>query len=604
MNATIIKAFGVCTTESTKLNNAKALISLAAQRGYLIPEELCNTDMASFIDSVAIDYNSTFYKSWEDITSRSREELYIDQILHYLSTYGTGFQGEAYICNDGDRSDVPAIDFSNYKVIRVATVEEVYQRCLDMLYSGIALSQETLDAVTDFILTHRTTVKDIILDVDAIKNREAMVKVCDALNLRPSSGVELVRYIIYKATGRLLLIKDKNTLAALKSQASNFYLGTLTEDEMETLAGVFYRFKPIFLALKGSKVNAPYVNRLRKMAIKFHKPTEEGFWQTVLGNEKDLNTIKKRAEDLNIFKIVSLVQTIDERKLISEGDAPKAYFIRNGKVWSKPNKEPIKNVEYLNKVRDILYRELLSRLSKKAGTVKFPKNLELVCPTSEKNFAGGLPFGSSYQLSGHNYFGIYWKETDGTRDFDLSFIDTKGNKIGWNADYNSGDVIFSGDMPRANPDASEVLYFKNGTKQEGTLWINRFCGEEGSKYRYYFGQEEVANLSIGYMVDPNSIVFKENATSKSREEFLGAIVANKIYIGKFGFGESRISGRLNSKERFELIKAHVNSCLSLRKVLSDAGFREWDKKSENEPDFDLSTLNKDSIIQLFNIDGE
>lgn len=604
MNATLIKAFGVCTTESPKLNNAKALISLAAQRGYLIPEELCNDDMATFIDRIAIDYNSTFYKSWEDITSRNRLELFFDQILHYMSTYGTGFEGEPYICNDADRSEAPTIDLSNYKVIRVATMEEVYKRCLDLLYSGIALSEETLEAVTDFILSHRGIIEGVTLEVDAIKNREAMVKVCDALGIRPSTGVELVRYIIYKVTGSLLLIKDKGTLARIGYGADKFHLGILSETEMEILASVFHRFKPIFLELKKSKVNAPYVNRLRRMAVTYHKPMEEGFWQTVLGTEKNLDAIKIKAADLNTFKIISLVQTIDERKLVNESDAPKAYFIRNGKVWSQAQKEPIKNAEYLNKVKDILYGELISRLSKKAGTVKFPKNLELVCPTSEKNFAGGLPFGSFYQLSDHNYFGIYWKETDGTRDFDLSFIDTKGNKIGWNADYNSGDVIFSGDMTRANPDASEVLYFKNGTKQEGTLWINRFCGEEGSKYRYYFGQEEVANLSKGYMVDPNSIVFEENATSKSREEFLGAIVANKIYIGKFGFGESRISGRLNSKDRFELIKVHVNSCLSLRKVLSDAGFREWDEKSENEPDFDLATLNKDSIIQLFNIDGE
>ena len=46
------------------------------------------------------DLNKTFHKSWEKIKNSTRIELVIEQILHYLSTYGTNFQGEIYIPNE------------------------------------------------------------------------------------------------------------------------------------------------------------------------------------------------------------------------------------------------------------------------------------------------------------------------------------------------------------------------------------------------------------------------------------------------------------------------------------------------------------------------
>ena len=44
--------------------------------------------------------NATFYKTIEDVTAKTRLELFIDQIFHYWSTYGTDFQGEPFIVND------------------------------------------------------------------------------------------------------------------------------------------------------------------------------------------------------------------------------------------------------------------------------------------------------------------------------------------------------------------------------------------------------------------------------------------------------------------------------------------------------------------------
>ncbi|MBP5564928.1 MAG: hypothetical protein J6X45_04315, partial [Lachnospiraceae bacterium] len=455
MNPILIKAFGVCTTESKRLNNKNYVFNEAAKRGFLIPPELINEDVVRFIESETVDYNSTFYKNWEQMSSKSRFEQFIDQILHYMTTYGTNFQSEfVYTCNDEDRSDVP--DIKTYKYIAVATVEDVVKRCIDMLASGIAMSNDMVTSCVDYICDHKKEIP-ANFTVEDIANREAMIQICDRLGIHPRSGLEMVRWMVYKATGNALLIKDRKTIETIKANAGTINFGIFSNEDLVELSKVFFRFKPIFLAFKASAWNKKAVNDIRRMADKNHVPMKEGFWQTVLGDEEHFDEIERRVGEITSFKIVSLIQTINERILLHINGGKNAYFIRNGKAWVDQNgiNKFGFNVGYLGKVRDILYRELVKRLSTKAGVVRFPVSIDIACPVSEKKFAGNLPYGSAYKMSNHNYFGIYWEESDGTRDFDLSFCDKRGLKIGWNANFRSGEeVLFSGDMTIARPCAT------------------------------------------------------------------------------------------------------------------------------------------------------
>jgi len=616
MNPILIKAFGVCTTESKQLNNKDYVFNEAAKRGFLIPLELINEDIVRFVESETVDYNSTFYKSWEQMMSKSRFEQFIDQVLHYMTTYGTDFQSEfVYTCNDGDRSDVP--DIKTYKYIAVATVEEVVARCIGMLTSGIAMSNEMVTACVDYIVNHASAVPEDFA-VEDVQNREAMIQLCDRLGIHPRRGLEIVRWMVYKVTGNALLIKDRKTIESIRANASTINFGIFTDKDLVELSKVFFRFKPIFLAFKASAWNKKAINDIRRMADKNHVPMKEGFWQTVLGEEKGYDEIEKRLGEITSFKIVSLIQTINERFILNVDGGKNAYFIRNGRAWVDANGTKASfNVGYLGKVRDILYKELVKRLSTKAGVVRFPASIDIACPVSEKKFAGNLPYGSAYKMSNHNYFGIYWRESDGTRDFDLSFVDAQGYKIGWNADYRRGydEVLFSGDMTSARPDATEVLYFKGGCKQEGVLWNNRFSGNQGSKFRYFMGRQAISSLTKNYMVDPNTVEFEEWTTSENTQEMMGVVMDNKIYPCKFGFGQSIVSRGLNSVDKFEMMKRKLNSNVDLKKLLLDAGFVEWkegmtkfDPETETEvavvPDYDFTNLDKDTLIGLFTPDAE
>ena len=611
MNPILIKAFGVCTQESKQLNNKDYVFNEAAKRGFLVPLELINEDVVRFIESETVDYNSTFYKSWEQMKSKSRFEQFIDQILHYMTTYGTDFQSEfVYTCNDGDRSEVP--DIKTYKYIAVATVEEVVLRCINVLVSGIAMSNDMVTSCVDYIVGHAKAIPEDFA-VENVQNREAMIQLCDRLGIHPRRGLEMVRWMVYKTTGNALLIKDRKTIETIKANASTINFGIFDEKDLAELSKVFFRFKPIFLAFKASGWNKKAINDIRRMADKNHVPMKEGFWQTVLGEEKEYDEIEKRLGELTSFKIVSLIQTINERFILNVDGGKNAYFIRNGRAWVDANGTKASfNVGYLGKVRDILYKELVKRLSTKAGVVRFPVSIDIACPVSEKKFAGNLPYGSAYKMSDHNYFGIYWRGDDGTDDFDLSFVDALGYKVGWNSVYRKGedDILFSGDMTTARPDATEILYFKGGTKQEGILWNNRFRGNKGSKFRYFMGRENISSFYKNYMVDPNTVEFEEWTTSENTQEMMGVVMDNKIYPCKFGFGQNIVSRGLNSVDKFEMMKRKLNSNVDLKKLLLDAGFTEWkdgmtkfDPETEKEvpvtPDYDFTALDKDTLINLF-----
>lgn len=611
MNPILIKAFGVCTTESKQLNNKDYVINEMLKRGFLVPAELINEDIVRFVESETVDYNSTFYKNWDQMRSKSRFEQLIDQLLHYATTYGTDFQSDfVFTLNDGDRSDVP--DFKTYKVITVATVEEVVARCIGMLTSGIAMSNDMVTACVDYIVNHASAVPEDFA-VEDVQNREAMIQLCDRLGIHPRRGLEIVRWMVYKVTGNALLIKDRKTIENIRANTSTINFGIFTEKDLVELSKVFFRFKPIFLAFKASAWNKKAINDIRRMADKNHVPMKEGFWQTVLGEEKGYDEIEKRLGELTSFKIVSLIQTINERFILNVDGGKNAYFIRNGKAWVDANGTKASfNAGYLGKVRDILYKELVKRLSTKAGVYKYPTSIDIACPVSEKKFAGNLPYGSAYKMSNHNYFGIYWREKDGTRDFDLSFVDARGYKIGWNSAYRVGadEVLFSGDMTTARPDATEVLYFKGGCKQEGVLWNNRFSGEQGSKFRYFMGRQVIDDFNKNYMVDPNTVEFEEWTTSENTQEMMGVVMDNKIYPCKFGFGQSIVSRGLNSVDKFEMMKRKLNSSVDFKKLLEDAGFLEWkegmvynDPETGEEkpvvPDYDFINIDKDTLINLF-----
>jgi len=555
---------------------------LALKVGYVVPPQLCSLAVVEWLKEKKVNHNATFYKTWKDVTSKNRFELFIDQIFHYASTYGTNFEGEVYLPNENPK--VKELKSSSIKILEEITLEEAQSRALGMLQSGAALAE--------------ATIKDIIVvlggadvDVDSIKNREALMHFCKAAGTFPRNTTEFVRFLVFLKTGKTLLIKDRETIAAIRASKEPvrkliFAFG------MERLAEVFLRFKPLFLAMRCAGADRPVINRLRRLAVTNHRPMPESYWTNVLNRDIDKEFVR-RLPELNNFRKVSLLQTILVRL---NQCGYRAFGIRNGKLFIQEGNASV-NQKNLHQQGALIYESLVQSISAKACRIKLPENINLTVPTSEKSFIGNFPLGSSIPLRRSNsIIGIHWRGNEGARDIDLSFFSLDGRKFGWNAAYtnSANSIVYSGDMTSADPEAVELLYAKSGFTP-GIVKANIYSGQEvGAKFKMFFAQEDIKRMGRNYMVDPNNIIFSVDFTSESRENILGVLTKESFFLAKFRSGRGRVSGTSTTEKYRDYVIENLNTFLPLKELLIASGF---EIVTEN-PDVDLSNPVKDSLLSL------
>ena len=595
MDIRLIDYFGVALGVDTKdeiKSDPREVNNRATRVGYIVHPDCCTKSVMEWLDCQSVNYNSTFYQNWSSVLEKDRFELFIDQIIHYACAYELGV---SVTPNDQDYSMVPEI--KNYKVIMPITVDDLSERVKDMLRSGIALKGETLDTLIRFIST-----QDIKVDPDEIKNREAQIHICAILNITPQDPIQLLHYIYYKATGETMIVKD----AGCKNRVywgNPFDMTQLTDEQLEGLASIFFRFKPVFMGLK-TKKNAHTINRIRRMADARHKPMSVGFWESIVNTPTDYDAVLRRLEKdkPTSFKLIRLIQAIKENRLKIGGTGHSMYTIRNGKVWLKalpeyPALDP--RYDWWDALETILYRELVNRLKDKACVVRFPKDLHLACPTSEKTFVGNIPWGSYYDMTQNNIVGIYWRDEWGAQDLDLSFITFSGLKLGWNSQYHAGDeLIYSGDVVRACPEAAECFFIRQNSPN-GLIKVNMYNGRDGSTFKFMVAQDDtVTKIHKNYMVDPNTIVF-QTETQITGEKMIGYVLDNRLCICELQTGSSRVSSA-SVGEWQETLKRKMNSFVDLKQLLLDAGFKERKRPSKDNPiELDLTDLDKDTLTKLF-----
>lgn len=639
MNIELIKIFGVAVSEPNESVDFAKLNTDAVKKGYIVHPDACTKSVERFIDELNVDYNSTFYKTFDDVLSKSRFELFIDQVCHYASTYGTDFQGEAWVPNK-DYKDTQVFVFDKYKVITAVSMDEMCNKCLDLMYSGIAMKQETINACVDFVYT--AVVKKQFnkenIDIDKIQNREALVVMCSRFEMYPNNAISLFRYIVYAATNETLLIKNKTLIEKIKNSCNAFNFRNLTEKQIVALSTIFFRYKPLFLAFKCT-MNSPAINKIRRLAEKNHKPLKVGMLEAMLNADYldayasgkvniDMGKLNAELENCTNFKLIRLIQTLVEKTVLlmacmeNNGIAENKnmYIVRNGKVFFKNsemkyNPEHICNIiNVLKTLKTALKNKLIENLKNnieegKTATYIPLEGLNIACPVSEKNFVGNYPNGSFYEVKDNNILGIFWKNEWGTRDFDLSFQDINGNRISWNTSYyNNGgtnaDVVYSGDMTDASPHATECIKFRN-TTQNGIFAINRYNGSEGSKFEMFMSQSEKFDhnkvKTLPYMVDPNTIVFKTECISDKAQKMLAILCDGKVYLSNLSVGNG-IVANYNHTSPADIYNIYVlksQTVLMMYQLLEEAGYKKVDDETKDENTIDFRTATKADIIALF-----
>lgn len=635
----LIGMFNMCpNSQAAFARLTKDNIIAGVKKGYLIDPACNQSYIEEFLGTITTKYNSTFYKTWEEITDRSRLDLFVDQVMHYMTTYGTDFTcGEGYIPHVYEGEP----ELTTYKIIQGCTFEELYDKCMGMLKSGIALKSDTVNCLTTYIIMyHRAGIYTNVVapNIDSIKNREALVILCEEFGIMPTRANQLLSYIVYKTTGKTMIIKNRELRHAVREHLdkSDELFKSLNEKQMIELASIFNRYKKLFVSFK-SNSSKRVINKIARLSKKYHKPMKRGFWETVLScpdYPQLYDVAVYEASKATNFKLIQVMQSIRERllKACAATDQLDMYVIRNGTIFISNSNNTNIDVDRWNKIYNICKEFLVKNLSNKACPVVFPKNYTLTCPTSEKNFIGNLPMGTYCKLGQNSVVGIYWENSWGTNDFDLSYKDINGNTISWCSDYynQAKDVIYSGDITNAPNGANELLFFKNENVPNGMVQINRYCGKVGSKYKLFFATDNYANFSkfsnnrkytddssIRYMIDPNKIALEAEITQgEHTQQTAGTVIDGNFYFYSLSCGNDRVARTINLTQRrlknksafdnsvhdfttasmVDILKRKAMSFVPLKDILLEAGFTE--ATGENVG-LDLTNIDKSTLIELF-----
>lgn len=287
----------------------------------------------------------------------------------------------------------------------------------------------------------------------------------------------------------------------------------------------------------------------------------------------------------------------------------KMYVIRNGKMWVRKD-APVLNQElnsYLMVVYNLLEDSLVKSIKDKACTVRYPQHVNLTMPTSEKNFIGNYPFGTSVDMSDdHNVVGIYWRGEWGTQDFDLHMYDINGGTYGWNASYKDREnkIIYSGDMTTAHPEATELFYI-DCKCPDGKVSVNQFNGSPKSQFKFFVARQEKKDAyysqRVDVKVDPNNVLAEFIIpVDNEREKQCALIVDNKVFLMDLTQGGGRVPNHEYADVYIENLKNKCRSFVNLKPILEKAGFTFVDDSDkDSEVGLDLTQLSKDTLIDLF-----
>ena len=511
--------------------------------------------------------------------------MLVDQIRHYVSTYGSNFQDEVYIPQEVLKLPDAKVSF---KLIKAYSKEELVAKCLNLLQSGIALKEETINDVLSILvdeLSYTFTGKE------NIKNKDAIVKIADMYGILPTDTLEFFRYILYRTTGESLLIKNADTIKAIK--ASNYNPAVQFEQfGLEKLAQIFNRFKPLFLAYKSRCART--INKISKLSKQHHKALVSNplnLATSMMLSEKDLHWLNN-ATPYALFRALSACYSR------MQGQKAFTYRIRNGKSFVTQNK--VSEVVWAN------YYFILDHCKKRfdlSGKKFFlPKDVEFALPSSEKMFVGNIPTGSKF-FGKALAVGVYWENNWGARDLDLSGLNI-GGKIGWNANYKQGkgDLMYSGDITEANKGAVEYLYAQQGLREPTLVTNNVFSGKVNCEYKIIAGKGD--EVDYDYMMNPKNLFMEAKCKSVQRQSILGMLIpdgANQSFvILNFGIGSSRVSGNSEiSRTATKALFQQWNDPLSFRALILKLGAELVGKAEEADFNFALDNLQKDSFMQVF-----
>lgn len=565
------------------------------QSGYILdpaikPTEALLDTIESIVGISGEKANASFHKLWKTIQDTPQEALWIQAIIHYMTTYGfeeLGIYREETVYIPHEKLELPEIrnDIS-LTVVKAMTVEEILSKIIQLGSSGIALMQETLNDIMTIVIANKYDSNF----VDQIENRELKAVLFDHYGIVPQEPTEFLRHLVSKLTDERMLIKNDYLIGRIKESNGKF-LDELLKKAPDDLASIFFRFKPLFLAMKSISRNKTFFNQLRKQANELHKPLPEDYLNSVTMQikRKELNTdtLKQKLAKATIFRKIRLAYALKFRENASESIV---YRVRNGRGWATSFDWHGDTEQALNIVVDSIASDIRKNVEGK--TIYIPANIHYALPATEKQFTGFLPTGTYISVPQDMIVGVHWFNTDKRVDLDLSVIGESG-KTGWDSYYSSEgkNVLFSGDVtdaPKPNG-ASELFYLKQGGQKPKVMMLNFYNFSSGDEVeaKILVAHEKPENFGQNYMVDTNNIISFANVNITKKQNILGLIAnvnnENRFYFANVSIGNSitSSSNEQSAHARKFLVKSLVGS-VNFKDVLMMAGANVVHEKPEGE----------------------
>jgi hypothetical protein len=609
----------------------QAMLKITMPRGFIISSEILPyiNDLEKLVYIIDKYYglgniNNTFQSSWRKIQDSKMEDLVLEQITHYMTTYGKNMfinmnhdTNDNYIYIPYKDLNVPQLDIEGFKFTMISGYdeEELKEKIFKIISSGIALKDDTMNDLIEIMTFLDFGEKELEL----IKNKEMKSRMYLYLNLVPENNIEFLRLLIYKCTGKTLIIKNGETIEKIKCsplpalELTRLFKQYSSKAGYEKLAEIFYRFKPLWLAFRQNDELKKIINSIRRLAVKYHKPMEEDFFNYVtsfkLGMATSTDYLSERISGLNIFRKIRLAYAFKYRD--NEKNDSILYRIRNGKSYAKEFSYNYPN--FAASSLNIIINSLTKDISKivKGKKIFIPKYMTYTLPATEKQFTGNIPSGSYVEIDKDMIFGVYWENIVRTDSIDLDLSMTSINgKYGWDGQYMSSDnnILFSGDMTDARDGATELFYIKNQSNENNLVMLNFYnIGYYGKDinvpYKIIVAQEKLKDLPRNYMIDPNNILVSVNCEINCKQKIIGLALTDDKK-SRFYFCETQIGNSITSNNndysehaRKYLFNFYGNS-ISLNEILVNAGAMLVDKAEDCDINLSPEKLEKDTILNL------
>ena len=511
-----------------------------------VPKAIAQTAI-SFYGYNNETFNRTLIESFATVANMSRDEFYLTQILHYLTTYGTNFTTPFVV---GARTFTPEETKAlKITIIRAESASRSLERINELFTTTVAPKAQNVHY-------YRALAPLATIAPEEVKSRELMIMMCAERSIRPSDPETLFRYLVYCATKETLIIKNKSLIGMIKRAAHNNIelINSLTEDEMKALASIFYRYKPLFLAFKTPET-ASVINKIRRLAVKYHKPQSANTIKNFVNlSSKEQATIIARATNRELIKLYNALAVPSDIRL---------FQIRNGKIW-------VREEEKEGKVSDKICAasaigiELHKRLKNYRGmTVYIPRGISYAVPYSEKQFSGAIPWGTAIGATDkENAFtiGVHWVNDPDESGCDLDLhAHTPTRHFGWNSDYISGDgeIIYSGDMTNAPaPKGAAESFYINNVNEPVILTLNAFNAKSNKQFQFFMTEGEDDKMRERATFDASKLISAPLPLAFADKNSLSlGIFDNKTF---YVYGGNVAEGAVPSRDYPKFIEALLN----------------------------------------------